>query len=405
MRKARALLLLLLACPALAQRGGEPELLPAFKPAARKAPKAAPLRELAAPAPEEAGYDILPARKPAPAPYDLMRKPTPKSLGAKAERRPIIMLRTRAWFFQGSMDTRWSEQVPPANVQDGLEVWLGQTEERGADGFMLVHSAELAPLSWLSVTAEYGKTTRLKSTGRERHWVHSPDSALLIYIPTGATWSHPNHEDDQVFSLKTAGEAEWAAASLYLRVLEARIAGQDDDEFRHALDVGAGYHRLRLRQRLSERALALKTGKFYNLPLNPNLSGTYESQWQGAHAAIRDIVKFPRGFHAEGEAFWAPVGMEFRGDGYDNTAAGAGGLITASPNFRDRARGSAIHFRFSGGWSWGPLSVEGGYQRLYFYSRTGRRRFHQFGGGDADRNLDFGVTGLAGLFAGASLRF
>jgi hypothetical protein len=295
--------------------------------------------------------------------------------------------------------------VPPANVQNGAEVWLGETEERGADGFMLVNSAELAPLPWLSVTAEYGESTRLKSTGRERYWVHSPDTDLLIYLPNGANWHHPDHEDDQVFGIKTSGEAEWMAASLYFRVIEARIAGQDDDEFRHALDIGGGYHRLKLRQRLTERSLARKDGRFYNLPLNAGLNGTYDSLWQGPHAAIRDVVKFPRGFHAEGEAFWAPVGMEFRGDGFDNTAVGAGGLIASNPNFRDRARGSAIHLRFSGGWSWGPLSVEGGYQRLYFYSRTGRRRYHLFGGGDFDRHLDFGAAELAGLFAGASLRF
>lgn len=407
MRKACFLLLLFVVRPGHAQSGGEPELMPGFKSRPKKAPKAGPLREPSRPAENktrEAG--ARPTSKPPSAPDDMMRKPVPKTLGAKAERRPRLSFRTRAWWFSGSMDTRVSEQVPPGQTSPpGSEVWLGLTEERGAEGFMFVHSAELAPFSWLGLTAEYGKTTRLRGAGRERWWVHAPQADRLIYVPTGGSWSRPEHEDDQVFSLKTAGEAEWAAANLYWRIVEARIAGQDDDEFRHALDVGGGYQRLRLRQRLSERSLALKRGKLYNLPLNAGLDGTYHAQWQGAHAALRDTVKFPAGFVAEGEAFWAPVGMEFRGDGYDNTQAGPGGLAAATPNYRDRARGSAIHFRFSGGWSWGPFSLEGGWQRLYFYSRTGKRRWHLFGGGDRDEALEFGVTSLSGLFVGGALRF
>jgi hypothetical protein len=407
MRKARALLmLLLLACPALAQRGGEPELMPGFKPLPRKktAPKAVPLKDLAVP--EETGYDILPARKPEPAPYDLMRKPSTKTIGAKAERRPVFSARARAWFYKGSVDTRFSEQVPPEDVTPpGTEVWLGETEERGAKGFMLVYGAELAPLPWLSVSGEYGRDTGSKSTGRERFWVHSPQSDSLTYFPTGATWSRPRYEDDLVYTQSVRGQVEWAAANLYLRVIEARIAGQDDDEFRHAFDVGAGYHRLRVNQKLSGRGLSYTGGRFYSSASRaaaPGEYASYDALWQGAHAAIRDVVRFPRGFHAEGEALWAPVGMEFRGDGHDRTIAG---LQAASPNITDRARGSAIHFRFSGGWNWGPFALEGGYQRLYFYSRTGRRRFNEAGGAFTDYDLNFGTTELAGLFAGASVRF
>lgn len=405
MRKARlGAWLLLFALPCAAQRGGEPELVPRFSPL-RKLPVAEPLKPARAEPAEEQppGYDILPR------PSDLMRKPKAASIGAKAERRPWLVLRGRVWFFEGKADTRYAVQVPPSDVSpEGLQVWLGLTEERAARGFMLISSAELAPLSWLSVQGEYGRQPTARGRGASRYWVHSPEADTLTYIPTGAVWHNPRHEDDLVFGQEVKTDAQWMAGNVYFRVVEARIAGQDDDAFRHALDLGFGAHRLKLRQSLSHLERTLSAGKFYaGAPLAPigGLAATYETLWQGPHFAARDVVKFPAGFSLEGEAFWSPGAMELRGDGYDNLSAGAGGLIAQSPNFRDRARGSAIHLRFAAGWSWGPFTVDGGWQRLYFYSRSGKRRFHQFGGGDVDRDLNYAVTELGGLFAGASVRF
>lgn len=398
MRKAGALaLLLLLPLLASAQRGGEPELLPDFAPVRRRAPSE----------PDESPrYEILPPRKEEVMPYDLMRKPRPRELGAKAERRELLTGRVRYWFFDGGADARYSIQVPPDQVYPpGTEVWLGETEEFGAGGGMMILAVELAPLSWLSLEAEYGRDKAATGAYRDRYWIHSPDSSSLFYAGTGAEWNNPDHEDDLVYSGDAAGDLDWSAANLYFRVLEARIAGQDDDSFRHALDLGVGAHRLRLRQRVTNLAIARSDGRFYGpFPLVPipGYDSTYHAQWRGAHLALRDVVKFPKSFFLEGEAFWAPVGMEFRGDGYNNLSAG---LRSETPNYEDRARGAAIHFRLAAGWSWGPLSLEGGYQRLYFYSRTGRRTYHNDDGTKDEYQLDTATAEFSGLFLGGAIHF
>ena len=405
MRKARlGAWLLLFALPCAAQRGGEPELIPRFAPL-KKLPATDPLKPVRRPVDleDEPVYKILPPRD------DLMRKPRSSALNAKAERREVLRLRTRLWFFDGGASARISEQVPPHLVTpEGLEVWEGETEEFGAGGMMLLYAAEFAPLSWLSFTAEYGQEKKTKGRYHDKYWVHSPDSPDLTYFPTGAKWIHPQHEDDLVLSANSRGSVDWSAATMYFRVLEARIAGQDDDSFRHALDVGAGAHQLRMRQRMTDREITRSDGRRYGpFPLNPlpGYDATYEALWRGGHAAMRDTVKFPKKFTLEGEVLWAPVGMEFRGDGYYNQGVGPGDLRAETPNYEDRARGSAIHMRFAGGWTWGPLTFEGGYQRLYFYSRTGRRRFHNFDGTKSEVQLDNATAEFGGFFAGANFRF
>lgn len=403
MRKARVgALLLLFALPCAAQRGGEPELIPRFAPL-KKLPAADPLKPVRRPVDLE---EAEPAYKILPPPNDLMRKPRTSELGAKAENREILALRSRAWFYRAALDTRYSEPVAAGQATPaGVAAWTGETNETRGDGFMAVNSAELAPLNWLSLQAEYGRQTTHKGRYTEREWVHAPDAETVTSVATGESWSRPSHEDDTRYGAKARGAVEWAAANLYLRVIEARIVGQDDDSFRHAFDLGVGVHRLRHNMRLTEFERTLSLGKIAAAqPLGP-LAGydwRYEAQWRGPHVAMRETVRFPAYFGIEGEAFWSPGAMEYRGDGYDNVAAG---LRAEPPNFEDRARGSAIHMRFAASWAWKGVRVEGGWQRLYFYSRTGKRRYHQLGGVDQDYQLDFATTELSGLFAGASVRF
>jgi hypothetical protein len=412
MRKACVLLLLLLlaAPPGRAQGGADPELMPGFQPARKKSARTTP-RPRPRPVPVEdtgeRGYDILPARKAEAPLYDLNRKPVPVSLNAKPEQREFVLLRARWWDIRGSVDTRVSERGP-AGAFSPASVDVGETQENGFNGAMLLASAELAPFSWLSLVGEYGRDQKLHGAFHDRFWVHSTDGGTVTNTGNGATWDSPNHEDDEVLSAAAHGKTEWAAATLYLRAIEARIAGQDDDSFRHSFDIGVGAQRLRVTQRLTDLRNEPSAGKYYTPgapgPV-PGLDATYAAQWLGGHVALRETVRFPARFAFEGEALWSPVGMQYRGEGYDNLNAGPGALRVQSPNFTDRANGSAVHFRFSGKWGWGPFGIEGGYQRLYFYSRTGRRTYHNQDGTDTAKQLDFAATEMGGLFAGASLRF
>lgn len=419
MRKACALLLLLLAAPPTrAQRGGEPELMPAFKPNSRKKapPKARPLSELAPSTEESPGYDILPARKeeaPRP-PEDLMRRPRALSLGAKAVKREFFTVRSRFWFFNGSVDTRYASRLPSDQVDPpSAEIDRGETEKRGAGGMMRVDSLEFAPLPWLSFVGEYGEERSTTGSYDDRFWIHSPNGGLLTNLSNGFTWTNPEHETDMIFSGKTSGRADWGAGSVYLRAVEARIAGQDDDAFRHSFDVGFGAQRLRQRQRITEFVVEPSPGKWFDPPPAGPYAGydsTYESVWEGFHLAFRETVKFPARFSFEGEALWSPLGLRYRGDGYDNFQVEfipePGVLLRAeSPNFEDRANGAGLHFRLAGQWTYGPFSIEGGYQKLYFYSRTGRRKYYLLGGGSFEQELNFAKTDLGGAFIGGVIRF
>lgn len=418
MRKACALLLLLLAAPpARAQRGAEPELMPAFKPSPRKkTPKAQPLREPAPPSEETAGYDILPARKDAPRPTDdLMRRPRALSLGAKAVKREYFTVRSRFWFFDGSVDTRYASRLPSDLVDPpSAEIDRGETEKRGAGGMMRVDSLEFAPLPWLSFVGEYGEERSTKGSYDDRFWIHSPNGGLLTNLSNGFTWTNPEHETDVVFSGKTAGRVDWAAGSVYLRLVEARIAGQDDDSFRHSFDLGLGVQRLRQKQRITDFVVEDAAYKWYNQLLPPGpiagYDSTYESIWEGAHIAFRETVKFPARFSFEGEALWSPLGLNYRGDGFDNfqlefIPENFVVLREQSPNFEDRAKGAGLHFRLAGQWTYGPFTIEGGYQKLFYYSRTGRRRYYLIDGTHLDQELNFAKTDLGGAFVGGTIRF
>lgn len=415
MRKACALLLLLLAArPGFAQRGAEPELMPAFKPVPRRkaAPKAAPRAPV--PAEETAGYDILPARKPQPPrpPADLMRRPKAVSLGAKAVQREYFTVRSRFWFFNGSVDTRYAWRLPSNLVTPpSAEIDLGETEKRGASGMMRVDSLEFAPLPWLSFVGEYGEDRSTRGGYDDRLWIHSPNGGVLTNFSNGAVWTNPEHEDDVLYGAQASGRADWAAGSVYFRVVEARIAGQDDDSFRHSFDLGLGAQRLRQRQRFTEFEVKPSPGKFFTPPAPGPIAGydsTYDSVWEGFHIALRETVKFPARFSFEGEALWSPLGLRYRGDGFDNFQQDhlfGAALRGQSPNFEDRADGAGLHFRLAGAWSYGPFSIEGGYQKLYFYSRTGRRKYFLLGGGDFEQELNFAKTDLGGAFVGGVIRF
>jgi len=399
MRKVGALVLMLLIT--FPSRGSaasaDPSLMPELDRAPARVPSPARSRERTLPP------EAPPAEELAPSSTASRRRgedPSPP-------RRSVLRLRTRAWLTSGSIDTRYCAQVPPDQVTPaGMEVFEGETEERGAKGIMLVHSMELAPLKWLSFEGQFGED-KAKGRYNDGIWVHAPDTDLLTYFPTGGTWVKPDHVDDVGYGADVSARRDWAAATVYLRIVDAHIAEVDELEVRHALDIALGVERYRQNSRLTNLERTLSVGKRYPVaPLGAvaGLDSAYLAQWRGPHIGLREEFFAPYGFSFDGTVLWSPF-MEYRGDGYDNLSAGPGGLRSEAPNFIDRAHGTAVHIQVGGGWAWRNIRLEAGYQRLYFYSRTGMRRYYAFDGSSTDYQLEFATAELGGAYLGASLRF
>ena len=321
--------------------------------------------------------------------------------------RPYVVLRSRAWLTSGTVATRYSTEVPPDLVTPpGGEVFLGETERHHLSGTMLLDSAEVAPLTWLSFEFQYGED-RPHGTYKDEYWIHAPSMAVLTNLSNGATWNSPNHENDLVFGADESGSQDWAAATIYLRVLESKLETPDSYELKHSLDIAAGAERYRQNSRRTNLAIVSNSMKYYsNAPPGPiaGYNSSYQALWQGPHIGLRDSVSVRGGFAVEGLVLWSPF-MEYKGQDYENLAAQSGSARGGSPNIADWARGTAIHFDLGASWTWSIVRVEAGYQRLYFYSRTGLRRFYNADGTMTDAQLDFATADLAGAYAGVSLRF
>ncbi|MBI3565810.1 MAG: hypothetical protein HY079_11480 [Elusimicrobia bacterium] len=403
-------LALLLACGRAARAAAaDPSLMPEFERHRRPA-KAAPRRQEPPPPAEDA--DAPPAEAALPEPTGDRERLTRRlaEMDARtAARRPYVVLRTWVWRASGSLDTRYNVKVPRNQVTPpDLEVFLGETQKYGGSGTMLVESAEVAPFPWLSFQGEYG-TTRQSGSYTDHYWVHAPDADTLINFSNGATWHKPDHEDDVVYAADARSYRDWAAATVYFRVFSSAgdfIAGEGQ---RHAFDVGLGAERYRQNARVTNLALTQNNDKYYAPGLAPGpvagYDSTYEAYWRGPHLALRDEVATRGGFSLQGVMLYSPV-IEFSGRGFDNLSAAGGQLRKAAPNFADWAHGSAIHFFVAAGWSpWRPLRLEAGYQRLYFFSRTGLRRYYNPDGSASDVQLDNATAEFGGFFAGGSLRF
>ena len=382
-------LVLLLALPGTASAGrGDPELLPNFSRAA-PSPRPAPAKSAPkGPAPVEPLEELPEVVRPP--------KRTREPEDEDKVSRPKIVLRARAWMTAGSMDTRISK----------LDYLIGETEERGADGWMLVYSGEVAPLPWLSAEFQYGQDDP-KGTYSDRFWVHAPDY-LLFYPGTGAVWDHPDHEDDLVFTAAVSSRRDWVAGNLYVRVLELRNRRDNEPVWRETLDLAVGYERFRQDSSLDNLSVASNNGKYFSPGLAlgpvPGFASRYSAVWKGPHIGFRNELEVPYGFSFEGWFFYSPF-MTYRGEGFDNLGSYWLPLRDSAPNLVDTAKGTAVHFQLGARWDWKRLRLEAGYQRLYFYSRTGTRAFYGADGGVTNYQLDFATAEMSGFYAGAALRF
>jgi hypothetical protein len=392
-----AVLVLAALAPTAAWAGGssaDPDLIPDFGTAPAQAP-AAPAPSGPAAAPRAPLYNPFRAHDEN---VDVPRDP---------HGRAYVALTSRFWIADGSVNTRYNVQVPPNEVSPaGLDVFLGETRDYNVHGLMIVEGAELAPLRWLSFEAEYGSDKPAGGYG-DHFWVDAPEATLLTNLSNGATWHNPNHEDDVVYSSDQSANREWVAASAFIRIIDSSFL--EVLNMRDTVDLAVGAERFRQNANMSNASIVFNENKFYapGLPLGPipGYASYYDATWQGPHFGFREEFQAKNDFSLTGILLWSPF-MEYSGTGYDNLSVNPTGLRQADPNYADWAHGTAIHFFLTAGWSpvrW--LRLEAGWQRLYFYSRTGLRRYYNFDGSTNDVQLDYAQASLAGFFGGATLRF
>lgn len=396
-RTAAALCALLLLTARAWSAPVEPELAPMTTPRRPRAAPAPPPPPAAEPPPAEA----------APKPEPLPERDEDRERLRKEPRRPWTTFRTRAWLAKSLVEVRYSIQIPREQIDPPAEVFYGETQEFGASGVMMLHSAELAPLTWFSVEMEYGEDRPKAGGYTDRYWLHSPHSDSLTNLSNGAVWHRPDHEDDLIYHAINVSRRDWTQANMYLRVWEGRVGGAGETEISHALDLALGAHRFRQDSRQTGLERTFSAGKFYApLPVGPlpGYDSTYSAVFEGAHFGFREEMVFPLGFTCDGQFLWSPV-AKFRGDGYDNFSAGPGGLRSVSPNYTDRTNGTALNFRLGAAWTWTVLRIDAGYMRLSFRGRRGNRRYYLDDGTTFDQGLDMNDVEVAGFYAGASLRF
>jgi hypothetical protein len=327
-------------------------------------------------------------------------------------KRELVVVRARAWLTTGSVDTRISYQIPPQDItllagSQKTPFSLGETEQRQDNGLMLVYSAEVAPIRWLSGEFQYGDDSHKGSYG-DHYWVDGPGWSQFQNFATGGIWNYPSHQDDLVLGSDASSHRDWAAGNIYARVLELRNRRPNDPVWHETLDIALGYERFRQNSSLTNLSVTMNAGKWYSpgLPVGPiaGFDSSYNADWTGPHFGIRDEVALPYGFSFDGLFLWSPF-MVYRGKGYDNLGTYWEPVTSSSPNLIDTAHGTAVHFQLGARWAWGMFGIEAGYQRFYFYSRTGTRTFLAPDGSTSSMQLDFATAEVAGAYGGVTWRY
>lgn len=399
--------ILLLAFPFPASAASaDPSLLPEFD--RKAAPRtSAPVRRPTPPPPEETAPPAEESRygKGDRELEEIARKAARRS---EAEPRPWVRVRERTWLMRGYNETRTSGPAAPGQFAPS-DVTIGDTSITRMDGSIALVEAEFTALSWLSVLGEFGTTRNSGGSMTIDSWVHAPDASTLTELNTGATWNKPDHAAYSRYVGSNGGDkTTWAAASVALRIAESHASVLDVEKIAHSLDFLIGAHVLREHSNMTDLVLQMNDGKVAGgFPQGTRFPGQMLDSnwtWQGPHIGLRDEVRLPADFGVNGTVLWSPF-MEYRGDAFDAFAANAGDARVQAPNVIDRAHGTAIHFRLGADWRWRFLAFEAGYQRLYFYSRSGVHRTFAPDGSSSDLTLDHAVTERGGFYAGGSVRF
>lgn len=329
------------------------------------------------------------------------RKPAPKPVSERAyevaeTRRPWVEARARAWFLRSRSVTRTEkhdDRFIPSDASLEGDDWDSQLVS-----VMPVAELEVAPLSWLSVLAEYGSSV---SRGQVllHNWLDATPGVTLTHTGNGNTFESPQEAETGYWSTRAEGRTDWASASLALRVLDAGFS--DDEEDRStgdALDVLLGAHLYQedvaINDIRMERADTRIPSVFAPGLYRPGAAGRRRVVWKGPHLGLRNELRLPWGFAFEPTVLWSPF-MLFVGDSFD----------IAHADVQDRAHGWALHARASARWRWGPVGLEGGYQRLGFWSRPGNTREVNAQGVVLEKRMPYNRTEVSGFFAGASFSF
>lgn len=378
---------LLLSAPDARAASAEPELIPLYPSAPRAQPRRAP----------------EPPRRPKAAVRPPEHDEVREELRRVPPERAFVTVKSRVWLARSTIDTRYSIQIPRDQIDPPADVFIGETEEREASGTMLLHSVELAPLSWFSGEFEYGHD-RAGGSYTDRYWLHAPSADTLTNTNNGAVWHKPDHEDDMVLRSDHSARRQWMSANAFFRVAKGRVTGSDEMEVTHAFDLAIGGHRYTQESRFTNLERTLSTGKFFPAaPIRPiaGFDATYSSAWIGPHLGFREEIRLPAGFAFAGQFLWGPA-MQYRADGFNNLDPS---LRAASPNYTDAASGTAIHFRMGAAWQWSILSVEAGYMHLSFNARRGTRTYYLPDGTTENQPVEKTVSEVSGMYVGGSLRF
>lgn len=413
MMGANLLALLLVLCPAARAASADPSLLPEFENR-KRAPKPAAAPRRAVPAdepapPPPAAADETPVPEAVRPPR--LDRPDQRDEVVDLKRREWIVVRERTWLLSGTHETRFESPASAAaftRLSGTGDVWDGETYNTRLRGAMPIAELEVAPFPWLSFVGEFG-TSVMKSRGwADTAWIDSP-RARVQSVATGFIFDGPGHAQTSHASAGVeSARTTWESASVAVRLLENRGGTRGRMEYDHSIDLLIGAHQFKDEFTAANAIVDGYSGtvaQVYAVGTRfPGPDLHQRALWRGPHAGLRLDSEVPDGFGFHGLVLWSPL-MEYRGDVDEIVHQSAGNLRPRNPTTLERAHGTAIHFRLGASWRWEFLSLEGGYMRLYFYSRSGRRRQYAPDGSSTDELLDHAITERSGFFVGASARF
>lgn len=323
--------------------------------------------------------------------------------------RPWIEFGERTWLMSGTVESRYGSEDPNFTVNAGAgPVRTGATSNQSVKGAFPILEAEFAPLQSLSIVGEFGVAAVDSPNGAVSSWVDAPNATQLTNNSSGATWANPGHASYLHASLGgDAAKTTWESASVAWRAIEHRAGEYSVIDNDYSFDLLAGAHRFKDQFTMTNAVIDQNTGQINGTPaLGTVTPGPVISQtaiWQGPHLGVRAQSKLPEGFRVDGLFLYSPL-MEYRNDVHDDARAGTTARVQ-SPNVEERAHGTGAHFRLSASWAWRGLSVDVGYLRMYYYSRTGVRRTYAPNGTSSDQELEHAITERHGWTVGATYRF
>ncbi len=323
----------------------------------------------------------------------------------KPDAKPFFLkTRVRYWFaatsgqVRASQYTPWYWWTPPAS-----DITMGRTDDfkRMQTSFPLF-SAEVQPVSGLSVEFEVGDNRYENGQFLQHEWLHS--SNRILYLYDGVVWDRPQHRDYASSRARVDGSARQYSANLYLRVYKSRLTRSNDDfGLNHAVDLFVGYSWYENRMRIYNGYKSLSTDFFVPTPpVGPliGLNSTSRMTWYGWRAGFRDQVRFSETFSAEGKASFGPK-LHFIGEDFWNLET-----YLADPGIKRRSYGLVLELEGSVSWKfWKQFELEAGYLIWKYSAASGTEIFRYADGTTWEGKLSKVLATRKGFFTGLSWKF